>query len=329
MVEEAEPHLFGGEESSEWLDRLERDHDNLRAALDHLKASRETQSALRLAGAVWVFWRDRAGFAEGRRRLEEALAADESPTAARAKALNAAASMASLGGEAATGKLRAEEALALHRILGDVRGAAESEMWLGWAIAMADDWATARRHFEEGVGLSSEVGDQPTIVIVTHFLAMAYAELGDRERARTLDEDNLDRIRELHNEQMEATTLDTLAGYAIDDGRVEEAVPLATESLRIYHDLGDPHGVAIELCRCAYAFALKGEVETAARLLSSSEAQRAAEIGGTMPWVERIKEQALTTIRAQLDEAVLAEAWEQGQALTAQEAVAVALTGLR
>jgi hypothetical protein len=49
------------------------------------------------------------------------------------------------------------------------------------------------------------------------------------------------------------------------------------------------------------------------------------EIGGTMPWVARIKEEALATIRAHLDDAAVAEAWEQGRALTADEAVALAL----
>ena len=103
FAEEAEPHLFGREESGAWLDRVGREHDNLLAALDHLQASGETELALRLTGAVWTFWRDKAHFAEGRRRLESALQADQHPTAARAKGLNAAASMAGLSGDAATG----------------------------------------------------------------------------------------------------------------------------------------------------------------------------------------------------------------------------------
>ncbi len=87
---------------------------------------------------------------------------------------------------------------------------------------------------------------------------MTYAEIGDRERARALDEDNLRWARELRNEQLEAATLDGQARHALDEGRLEDAVSLATESLRIYRDLGDPHGAAIELRRCACAFALKG-----------------------------------------------------------------------
>jgi predicted ATPase len=327
LAEEAEPHLFGREESREWLDRLGREHDNLRAAIDHLQAFGETELALRLVGAVWPFWRDRAHFAEGRRRLESALRADERPTAARAKALNGAASMAALGGDAATGRLRAEEALALHRTLGNERGTAESELWLGWAVANQGDWAKAQPLVAESIRLFRELGDEHQTLVATSILAITYAELGDRERARALDEDNLLRARELRNEQIEATTLDGLARSAIEEGRVEDAVSMATESLRIYRDLGDPHGIAIELRRCAGALALKGEAATAARLLSSADALH-EEIGGTMPWVARMKEEALATIRTQLDEAAVAEAWEQGRKLTADEAVALALESL-
>ena len=153
---------------------------------------------------------------------------------------------------------------------------------------------------------------------------MTCAELGDRERARALDEDNLRRARELRNEQIEATTLDGLARHALDEGRAEDAVPMAAESLRIYHQLGDPHGIAIELRRCACAFARQGRARTAAQILANADAVH-KEIGGTMSWVTKMKEEALATIRAQLDESAFAEAWEQGRALTADEAVALAL----
>ncbi len=327
LAEEAEPHLFGGEESREWLDQLSRDYDNLRAAMDYLQASGETELALRLAGAVWVFWRDRAYFAEGRRRLENGLRADDRPTAARAKALNAAALMAALGGDAASGRVWAEEALALHRTLGDERGTAESELSLGWAVANEGDWAKAQAIFDESSRRFRELGDELQALQATCLLAMACAETGDRERARGLDEENLRRARELRNESLEAVSLDGLARHALDEGRLEDAASMATESLRIYSDLGDPHGVAIELRRCACAFAVKGRAQTAAKLLACAEALH-EEIGDTMLWVARMKEEALAAIREQLDEAAVDDAWEQGRKLALDEALALALESL-
>jgi predicted ATPase len=324
FAEEAEPHLFGREESGEWLDRVGHEHDNLRAALDYLQASGQTQLAFRLAGAVWEFWRDRGHFAEGRRRLESILQGDDRPTAARAKVLNAAASMAGLGGDAATGRRWAEEALPLHRALGDKRGTAESGLWLGWAVANEGNWAKAQPLVEESVKLFRELGDEHQTLMATLILAMTHLQLDEWERARALNEENLRRARELRNEQIEASTLGELATCAVAEGRLDDAVSMARESLRIYSDLGDPHGVAIELRRCAGVLALKDEGVTAARLLSSAETLH-QEIGGTMPWVARMREEALATIRTQLDEAALAEAWKRGRTLTAEEAVALAL----
>jgi hypothetical protein len=123
LAEEAEPNLRGS--PKDWLDRLEAEHDNLRAAFDRFGALGESQLALRLAGALWRFWHQRGHPAEGRRRLESALGSDLLPTAARAKALNGASRLAiEGGGDAATARLRAEEGLALAS--SEMRGAPPS-----------------------------------------------------------------------------------------------------------------------------------------------------------------------------------------------------------
>ena len=324
MAEEAEPHLDGLAESTEWLDRLGHEHDNIRTAIDHLQSSGETQAALRLVGAVWVFWRDRSCFAEGRRRLESALSADESPTAARADVLVAAASMATLGGDAASGRAWAEEALLLSKMLGDEEGIAECELWLGWALFNEGDGTGARALFDISRQRFHEIANEHQAVLATALLAMACAELGERDRARTLNEDALRRARAMGYRQIEATTLDGLARIAMEDGRVRDSLATAAESLRIYHMLGDPHGVAIELRRCARALAPMGEGRTAALLLAAADVLH-GEIGGTMPWVARMKEESIASIRAQLHEAALAAAWEEGRTLAIDQAVSLVL----
>ncbi len=82
-----------------------------------------------------------------------------------------------------------------------------------------------------------------------------------------------------------------------------------------------------DLSRFASALAATGRVERAARLLSSAEALR-EEIGSDVRWIGKMNERTLTAIRAQLDEAASAEAWEQGRKLTADEAVALALDSM-
>jgi predicted ATPase len=326
LAEEAEPYVF--EYSSEWLDRLECDHDNLRAAVDRLEALGESELVLRLAGALSRFWDEKGHLAEGRRRLESALRTGERPTAARAKALNGAADMAVSLGDATTGRLRAEEGLALHRTLGDARGTAASEFLLGLAVADEDDLARAQQLFDESARQFCELGDQHLMLVATRMLAWMCYRLGDRERGRALHEDNLLRARALRNEHIEASTLGALAMIAVDEGRVDDAVSMLRESHRIDRDLGDPHGIARVLCRVARVLAAVGRARTAARLLSASEALH-EEIGATLrPWLAQMNEETLTTVRAHLDEAAFAEAWEQGRALTADDAVALALDSL-
>jgi tetratricopeptide (TPR) repeat protein len=198
-------------------------------------------------------------------------------------------------------------------------------MWLAWALANEGEWRAALPLFENSLRRAKEIGDEDETLVATMFLAIACAELGDRQRSRALDEENLRRARSVGNEQIEATTLDGLARHALDDGRLDEALARAVESLRLYDKLGDPHGIAIELRRSAYAIALKGGARTAIRLLAAAEVQ-SGEIGGTQSWEAEMTEAALARIREQVDQDVIREGWQEGGRLTSDEAVALALS---
>jgi len=193
LAEEAEPFIHRVDAG--WLDRLGREADNLRAALDWLVASEETQLVLRLAGALDDFWGAKGYLAEGHRRLEDALEADQSPTPARAKALNAAADMQIGQGDAARARLRAEEALALHRQLGNGWGVAASLYLLGAAEADDRKFERARELWEESTRRFREAGDSFHMLLATRMLAWAYDELGETERAVGLKEDVLEQAR--------------------------------------------------------------------------------------------------------------------------------------
>ena len=326
LAEEAYPLLTGSPKA--WLDRLAAEHDNLRAALDRLEAAGESQLALRLAGALSRFWYMRGHLAEGRRVLESLLRADERPTAARARALNGAAVMATqMGGDLATGRIRAEEALALHRMLGDAPGATYSTYMLGVIATEESNWARARPLFEESLRAFRELGDEHYTLLATDALAWTYGELGDRERRRALHEDVLRLARAQSDDGVVALQLEQLASFAVDEGRVPDALGMLKESLRIYRALDRRGGSAVSLPHCAAVRAAAGRAATAARLLSRAEVLR-EEIGGVPSWVAEMNEKTLTTIRTQLDEGAFAGAWEQGRALTVDEAVALALDSL-
>jgi hypothetical protein len=335
LGEEAEPYLLGKgadpdwqRACDEWLDRLEREVDNLRAALDWFEVSGEGQRAMRLAGAVSEFWLGKDHVPEGRRRLESALQLDHDPTAARAKALIGATQMARESGDSSTARLRAEEALALYLTLGDAWGTADSLLCLGMAVADEREFQEARRIFEESGELFSEVGDERYALFATRMVAWMHNELGDRKRARAVHEANLGPARALHDRALEATTLGALASYAIDEGRAEDARSLSAQSLRLYVELDSRSGIAHELLRCAGALAIAGKAVAATQLLACSE-MLYEELGTRMlPHLVSENEITLAAIRAHLDEPGFATAWEEGRSMTADEGVALALNAL-
>jgi predicted ATPase len=314
--------------SGEWIGRLEQEHDNLRAALDHLAASGENELVLQLAGGLSEFWHEGGHVAEGRRRLEHALQGPERPTTARARALTGAALMAYGSGDVPSARSMAGQALELNRRLGDPRGAAFNLNVLCVAAIEEGDPEQAQQLAEESLALFRQAGDEREAVAATRTLAFTYHSRGDLERARTLHESNLVQAQALGFKETEAATLGSLAMIAFEQGRVDDALALGKQNLLACLDFGSLQGIAQSLCRSAGTFGvLPGKAETAVRLLSCFEALR-EQIGVSEAWVARMNEETLAAIRARLDESAFAEAWEQGRVLTIDEAVALALASL-
>jgi predicted ATPase len=326
LAEEAEPNLLGAG-AADWHERLERELDNLRAALDHLAATGETERALRLAGAIAEFWDQRAHHLEGQRRLASLLRGDERPTAVRAKALDAVSMLAAKCGDMEASSRWAEEALGLHRSFGNSRGIATSLWQLGYLHLEKGDHHKAEQKLIESVRLFREVGDDVSLMWATRTLAFIYNTIGDRERARPLYEENLRRAHAHGDKTLEAALLGALATVAVDEGRFDDAVSIGKASLRLISDVPDRLLVEARICSAARVLAALGKAAIAARLLSHAESLF-EETGAREPWVARMNEKTLVEIREQLDEAALAEAWEQGRRVTADEAVAMAVSAM-
>lgn len=325
VAEHAEPRL--SEASVEWLDRLERDHDNLRAALDHLEDS-DGDGLLRLAGALAGFWEYGGYLSEGTRRLTTALEADGSRDEFRAKALTGVSALAALSGDPMAAERWAQEALAVCRELGDPRGVAEALWRLGYAVAEQGEPAAAQPFLEESLRAFDELREEGMAISVARSLAWTHYLLGDFPGARALHETNLERSQAEGDERMEARSLGSLATLAIDDDRAAEALPLLRRAYLIDRRLGDRLEAALDLCRLAKALAALGDPVTAARLLGSFEATAKAS-GAGVPWVSRMNAETIASVRDQLGEPATDEALEAGRALTPDETAALALASLR
>jgi predicted ATPase len=338
LAEEAEPHLRGSS-PHDWLALLEHDHDNLRAALDCLEASGDTELVLRLAGALAAFWGTKGQIAEGRRRLDNALRIDQRPTAARAKALNGAADLAYGSGDPATARLHAQEALALNRKLGDRWGTALSLFNLGYAAAVEADLAVnqqlsderarlyreSQSFHEQSVELFEELGDEHYALLAMYQLSYAQIQLGNHERGKELREVMLQRARATGDAQVESLALGGLVRFAFGEDRLEDALSLLNAAVRIELRFGDLRRIAMLLGRCANALAHLQQAERSAQVLARSLAIY-EETGASIPWTARENEETLALVRAQLDEASFEEAWKRGRMLTLDETAALAFS---
>jgi predicted ATPase len=316
LVEAAEPHLPAYER--EWVDHLDREHDNLRAALDWLEAAHEPELLQRFAGALARFWLMRGHAREGDERLERALAAGDSPAPARLKALNGAALLGQ-----AEAQRHAKDALALAEALNDRAGAAQAKLALASA-ASVKDMATARALYEEAAELYRALGDEHMLMVTIRGLAWACLELGDAERGRALHDENLQRARALGNTRVEAITLGALSTYHIEEGRLDLALPMLLESHRLHEQVGDPMQTAFDLFRFAMFLTEAGTAEAAATMLAAADA-RAADAGVELLNWDPAVGRMMGHLRKQLGEDAFEAAWERGLELNAEQAFDLAV----
>jgi predicted ATPase len=332
MAEEAEPHLR--QEEDTWLDRLEPEHDDVRAAFDHFEATGAFDFELRLCAAWWSFWSLRGPLAEGRRRLERALSHGGGPPAARAYALTGLADILVDVGPATEARRVAEEALELHREHGDAWWVAYTLLVVGVSHTIERRWADGRRSFEEALRGFEELGEAPWVLRTRQRLAWAQEGSGDLDSARELHEQNVREAREIGDRFAEARSLAVLASYVIETGRLDGVVEQLETAHRLHREgtnMPDRYSDAVLLCRFARALVLRDEPAAAARLLAAWEAafdelgiDRAGET-----WITEMNEPTRAAIAAALDDAAARQAELEGRTLSVDDAVGLALPLLR
>jgi predicted ATPase len=324
LAEVAEPHLRAHDPS--WVARLHAERDNLRAALDQLEDAGETQLVLRLVAAAARYWYLRGLWPEGRRRVEAALAADERPTAARARAVREAAALAVLNGDFEFARHRIDEARALSAKIGDPWEIAYAEFLVGFAAVEEGTFEAAPPPLEASLGMFRELGDETLLGIVTFNLAWAYEELGELERSRELKEENLRRAEALGDDRLRFFTLGSLAAHLERNGELADALALQQESIRTARKVDDPVHAAYGLMGIASVLTAAGMAETAAMLLASVMKTNEQLGLNPPPWLVKHHDETLAALRDQLGEEKLASALDRGRSLTHDAAVELALS---
>lgn len=249
LAEEGEFRIRGPDQV-EWLDRLEKEHDNLREALVWSR-NRKSESddppvgaGLRLAGALGQFWDTRGYFGEGRNWLEEALQEWSEPSVARVKALIWAGLFADRQTDNERFAELVNQSLALSQELGYEPGIAEALFHQSRVAQVHDDAERAEALGKESLNLWQKLGDKREIARALGPLAEGARDHYHYARACELFEKSLALFREVGDTREIAGAYRNLSNVEIRRGDYEKANIYAMESLDLYRELKDKHGIA-------------------------------------------------------------------------------------
>lgn len=248
LAEEAAMHWKGPDQGL-WLERLDADHDNLRAAITESLAQSDAEAGLRFCAALHPFWRIRGYLDEGRAycRAVLELESEETSAPARAKALNGAGALAFLQGDLSAARGYFEEGLAIDRTAGDREGMATHLNNLGLVALHLGEYSAAQGCFEESLILAREVGNSVLVSKMLNNLGIISRHRGDFVEAQNYYEQGLAIQRKLGDRQGVAQILGNLGSVTYYQARYAEARRYYEESLILVQELGSPLSIAAAL----------------------------------------------------------------------------------
>ena len=327
LAEEAKPHLERAR-SVAWLDRLERENDNLRAALTWCaERPAEGEALLRFCGALYLFWAIRGYLAEGRRWAAAALAVPGAARHVRARAELLGAFVTTWTQDRGVARACLRESAAIFRELGDVPRLATVLNRLGQST-VGQDAREARALFEESLALFRGLGDPHGAAAPLMGLGNVALRRGALAEARLRYEEALALRRDAGNTWGIAHALHSLADVAWLEGDHAQAAALLTEALVLRQGLGDVGDAAGALADAAQLALALGRSSGAARLLGAAVALGEAagvRVGAGYPAGYA---RASAGARVALGDRPFQAHRSEGQAMTLDQAVAEAHAAL-
>jgi predicted ATPase/class 3 adenylate cyclase len=297
LAEEAEPELSGGAQTY-WMDRLQLEHANIRAALDwSYQSTANSELGLRLSGALADFWVTRGFFHEGRERLIRSLSQVEKSEHAnlRGKVLIGIADITYRQSDYPATKDYAGQALTVFRKLGDKHGIAIALDRLGNVATEEGDYDNAPKMFEEALTLKRELNNRHGIASSLINLGWVALRPGNYALASSRLEEALDLHRQLGDKNGIAMALSGLSEVAVREGDLEKASQLIEASLAIRKEIGYKWGIGVSYGTWAWIAMRQRNWQAASdRLLESISIRKEIGDKGGMAWcLERLAEIAL------------------------------------
>jgi predicted ATPase/class 3 adenylate cyclase len=325
LAEEASPHLTGGTEQGEWLDRLDLERENLLVAHAWCdRAERGGELGLRLLNAVSIYWMTRGLGLLGLRVMAEALgrADAQERDLRRCRALDAAAYLCYFMGRYREAQLYEDEGLAIAREIDDKDRIVPALTLLGAVSLALEDRIAARRYLEESLAIARELGVVLRLYQALTSLAELYRVEGDLDKAEALYAEALELSRKEGTGSSIAVNLLNLAMVAIGRGLADRARNILVEALQIAEQIGSKQGCRNALDVAAGLAALLEDWPRSVRIYGAAQMEleqtgvrrETADEAFLTPFVSKAKEA--------LGEPAFAAAEAEGRALAFEESIA-------
>ncbi len=333
LAEQAEPALVGPDQDL-WMDRLETEHDNLRAALGWTTETGDAETGLRLTGALWWFWQIRGYLGEGRAWLDRTIAEGRRGngrggmrSTPGVRALAGASLLAGLQQDDEDATALAEEALAVAREISDREGIARALFMRSFAAGGQGDHTTAIADAAAALDLFRDLGDDHWIAFALNRLGIETYEEGKLAGAAACYEEALGRWRRLGNSWGIATALTNLGLVARADGDDRLAAERYQEALLLCWRQRDQWGLVellVALADIAASQERVDQADLATRLLGAGDAVRERAGLILQPYMRTNADRAEATLRARLGDGGFRTAWNVGREMPLAEAIVAA-----
>lgn len=322
--EQAEPHMAAAQ-SSEWLNRLKNEHDNIRVALDWATEN-DPLAGQRLCGAIWRFWWLHGHIREGCDELTLFLSLPNEGNDARAKMLSGASQLNRLCGETEKACEYAEQLLTLAREIGDKKSAAMALNQLGFSAIDRAEYESAERYFQDGISLAEDLGDKQMLGLLSNALGEVWRLRKMYDKAAYFYHRSLEYNREIGDLVRQTTNLINLGTTALLQGNRESAGSFYREGLKLSSIMVNIHGTLYCLEGIAGSFFAVHQPETAALIFGASETLRrennlVIEPADILPY-----KQAVNFARGRMSDQLFDELFAKGQKMKLEEAVSLALS---
>jgi predicted ATPase/DNA-binding XRE family transcriptional regulator len=325
LAEQADSE-FRGSRQSIWFERLEHEHENIRAALTWSLHYGVPDVGLQLVGALWWFWLTNGYIREGYQWCNALMPyVDTVRPAVHAKALLATTALAWYLGQAEQMVALVEKSADLSRRSGNARDTALAWNLLAVLAAYRSEHEAAAEWHGQSLALMREAGDRWGIAVSLGTQGISTFNLQQFDQAKTCLTGALVIFRELGDRWSPVYASTYLGLTLVQQGKYQQAEDVLIDALRFTPVVGMRFCFPEALVGLAATALAQGHIERAIQLSGAAEALR--EVFGTFlpPVVETIYEDYLASARRQVDELTFTQAWEAGRVLSLEQVIEYAI----